>query len=30
VLAEDGGEGEDPAGEVAAEETAEGEAVAAE
>ncbi len=30
VLAEDGGEGEDPAGEVTAEETAEGEAVAAE
>ncbi|MBT8389825.1 MAG: c-type cytochrome [Altererythrobacter sp.] len=30
VLAEDGGEGEDPAGELAAEETAEGEAVAAE
>nr|WP_298894956.1 cytochrome c family protein [uncultured Altererythrobacter sp.] len=30
VLAEDGGEGEDPAGEIAAEETAEGEAVAAE
>lgn len=30
VLAEDGGEGEDPVGEVAAEETAEGEAVAAE
>jgi cytochrome c len=30
VLAEDGGEGADPAGEVAAEEAAEGEAVAAE
>lgn len=30
VLAEDGGEGEDPAGELAAEETAEGEAVVAE